>query len=168
MKPGHTRSLRRDRRGSVSLELALIATLFLIPLTIATWDGVFLLTARIHLNASFGTLARFAWTDPADAVNLNDLNQLLTALDTGSTTTIAFPFGVTPLLSYACQQSDGSMTPASEQTSASTGATTEICTTGTLATNVTYNLTTTVDLPFPLPFLPSPMTLSVDNQIRVE
>lgn len=153
------RSLIRDRRASVSVELALVSAFFLIPLTLGVWDGVYALVARYQTEAALHTLYYFAWSDPGDAADSQAVQTLLGAIDK---TAIA-PIHLAPAWPQTpppeCLQPDGTGTPA-----AADGT----CSSGTPETMVAYRLVTTVELPFAIPGFANPATIIVGGAVRIQ
>lgn len=158
--------LRRDRRGVVSVEMALVSTLFLLPLLFLACDGLFVLSARYQTNAALLSLYDYAWSNPSQAANTASIDTILTTASKTSVVPIALPAGFSPTLTYACVQTDGSSTPATATTNQSTGSTTETCNSGTLATSVAYQVTASVSLPFPIPGVASPLILSAAGTVQ--
>lgn len=157
----------RDLSGSVSIEMALITTLFLIPLFLGSWDGLYALAARYQTNAALSSLYYFAWSNPGDATNTTDLETLLGAINQTSVAAAEIPSSSPPNLSYNCLQSNGSTIPATETATAS-GATTETCSSGKLQTSVTYALQASVNLPFGIPSFSNPMKINASGTIVIQ
>jgi Flp pilus assembly protein TadG len=156
-----------DASGSVSVEMALITTLFLIPLLLGSWDGLYALAARYQTNAALSSLYYFAWSNPDQATNITDIQTLLNAVNQTSVAVATIPINNAPTISYNCLQSDGTTTSATRSTSAS-GNTTETCESGTLQTNVTYYLQASVDLPFGIPSFNNPMIITAAGTITIQ
>lgn len=168
----HTRAaalLRRGGRGSVSVELALVSAFFLVPLILVAGDGLSVLAARSQTYVALRTLYYLAWSQPqpqpAAAIQTGYIDTLLAAYDNGTVWSIARAPDAPPALSYGCLQSDGSTISATAQTAAD-GSTTETCSAGTLETDVSYTLRTAVTLPFPLPFVASPVIMEIGGTVR--
>ncbi len=158
MKPIRAR-LRRDRRGSVSVELALVSAFFLIPLTLGGWDGLFALAARYQTNAALHTLYYFAWSNPSDATNTADLQTLLGAINQTAIAPISLSTNYPRSPPPECLQPDGSSTATTSDGT---------CPTGTLETMVTYQITASVDLPFAIPAFSNPITLTTGGTVRIQ
>lgn len=158
-----------DTRGSVSLELALISVLFLIPLMIFTTDGFFLFAAKTETESALHSLFFYGWSNPGDATDVTALQEILTEIDKHSTITIDFPAKFRPQTSYACLDTSSGATRAAQVTSSSNGSTTVTCPSGTAKeTLVNYKLTATVPLTLPFPGVPNPMTINVGGTVRVQ
>lgn len=155
------------RRGSVSVELALVSSFFLIPLTLGAWDGLFALGARYQVNAALHTLYFYAWSNPTTATSSANLNTLLGAINQTSIASIALSDSAPPLITYNCAQSDGSSEAATAITN-SNGIVTESCSSGTLAMTVSYTLVGTVGLPFSVPWFANPTILTLAGSVRVQ
>lgn len=151
--------LIRDRRGSVSIEFALVSAFFLIPLTLASWDGLFALAARYQTEAALHTLYYFAWSNPGDATDTADLQTLLGAINQTAIAPISLSKHYPQTPPTECLQSDGSSTQAQNNGT---------CSSGTPETMVTYQLTTSVDLPFGIPAFPNPLTLTTGGTVRIQ
>lgn len=156
-----------DTSGSVSVEMALITTLFLIPLLLGSWDGLYALAARYQTNAALSSLYYFAWSNPDQATNITDIQTLLNAVNQTSVAAATIPNNSPPAISYNCLQADGTTTPATRNTTAS-GNTTETCESGTLQTNVNYNLQASVDLPFGIPSFTNPVIITASGTITIQ
>ena len=64
------RRLRRGgQRGSVTIELALVTALFLLPLTVGSVDMLFVLTQRFQMHRALQSLYFYAWANPNNANN---------------------------------------------------------------------------------------------------
>lgn len=148
-----------DKRGSVSVELALVSAFFLIPLTLGAWDGLFALAARYQTDAALHTLYYFAWSNPNDATNIQDLQTLLGAINRTAIAPIGMAATYPQTPPQECLQPDGSST-----LSASNGT----CPTGTPETMVTYRLTTSVDLPFAVPGFANPTAITAGGTVRIQ
>jgi hypothetical protein len=157
--------LRRGGRASVSVELALVSAFFLVPLILVAGDGLSVLAARSQTYVALRTLYYLAWSTPSAATQTDYIDTLLAAYDNGTVWSIARAPDAPPALSYGCLQSDGSTISATAQTAAD-GSTTETCSAGTLETDVSYTLRTAVTLPFPLPFVASPVIMEIGGTVR--
>lgn len=158
-----------DTGGSVSLELALVSMLFLIPLLIFTTDGFFLFAAKTETESALHSLFFYGWSNPGDATNTTALQALLTEIDKHSTITISFPANFQPQTSYACLDASSGATQAAQVTTGSNGTATVTCPSGTdKETLVQYKLTATVPLTLPFPGVPNPMTINLGGTVRVQ
>ena len=166
---GNRRRFFGDRRGSVSLELALVSVLFLVPLLIFTTDGFFVFAAKTQTESALHSLFFYGWSNPGDATNLTALQEILTEINKHSTITIGFPANFQPQTSYACLDTSSGATQTAQVTTSSNGTTTVTCPSGTdKETLVDYKLTATVPLTLPFPGVPNPMTIDVGGTVRVQ
>lgn len=156
--------LGRGGRASVSVELALVSAFFLVPLILVAGDGLSVLAARSQTYVALRTLYYLAWSQPSAATDTGDIDTLLHVYDSGTIWSIARAPDAAPTLSYRCLQSDASTTAATAKTTL--GTTTETCSAGTLETDVSYTLRTAVTLPFPLPFVTSPVIMEIGGTVR--
>lgn len=156
-----------DSGASVSLELALVSTLFLVPLLIFTTDGFFAFAAKTQTESALQSLFFYGWSDPTDATDLTSLQKILNEVNQHSTIRISFAPNYQPQYSYACLTDSGD-TVAAQSTSGSNGATQETCSSGSLETFVRYDLVASVPLTLPFPGVPNPMTVNVGGSVRVQ
>lgn len=156
-----------ERRASVSVEFALVSVFFLLPLLLLCWDGMFVFAERYQINTDLHDLYYFAWSNPSEATATASVTNFLTALNSNAIAPVNLPSGFQPSLSYDCLQSDGSTSPAT-QSAANSGTQLESCSTGTLETMATYQLTAIVNLPVPMPGFSGPVILNVGGTIRIE
>jgi hypothetical protein len=146
--------------------MALICALFLIPLLLGTTDGIFALLARYQANQALLALYDYGWSNPTAANNVSNINRILASLSQSDVTPLAMPAGFTPAYSYACMQSDGTVTPATATTNSS-GGTTETCSSGVLMTSIDYAVQAAVQLPFPIPEFANPVVIVAQGTIQV-
>jgi hypothetical protein len=148
------------RRGSVSVELALVSAFFLLPLTLGSIDMLFVLTQRFQMHRALQSLYFYAWSNPANAGNQTDVQSALT---TAAQSTIA---GVTlasaPTTTYDCASNQQSASPSALTTTQPTCSTTN-----PLQTFVTYSITATVKLPVPIPGFATSYPLNLTGTIQV-
>lgn len=161
-------SLEPDRRGSVSVEMALVSVLFLFPLLFGVWDALFVLSARYQTTAALLSLYDYAWSNPNQAANISDVNAVLAVLSQTSVVPLTLPSGFAPSATYSCSQSDGSTTPATETTNQTNGTTNESCSSGSLLMNVTYEVMASISLPFPFPGLPDPTIITLSGTVQTQ
>jgi len=185
--------LSLDGRGSASIELALVTLFFFLPLVTGTADFMFIMAGRSQMAAAMRAVHIFAWSDPNDSTNADDINHLL-ALRAGTdvdSITLAEP----PTLSFTCLQSDGSETSATvtfnsgySQSDLSTAAATSglnskpvpsstetigsgigtaSCATGSVQAKVTYVLNDNVHIPVPLPKYGDTFPMTISSTIWV-
>jgi Flp pilus assembly protein TadG len=149
------------RRASVSVEFALISTFFLLPLFAASADLIKMVAAQSQLNTALQALYYFAWTNPSAAANNTDIDNIValinatsfhqintppTSAATTSTTTIC----LTPPSTYTASPCSAGQTPQTQ-------------------TFVTYKITSSAFLPFPIPLhLGSQFSLSASGQIQIQ
>ena len=149
------------RRGSVSVELALVSAFFLLPLTLGSIDMLYVLTQRFQMHRALQSLYFYAWSNPSNAGNQADVQSALT---TAAQSTIA---GVTlvsgsPTTTYDCASNQQSASPSPLTTTQPTCSTTN-----PLQTFVTYSITATVKLPVPIPGFATSYPLTLTGTIQV-
>ncbi len=149
LKPG-------SRRGSVSVELALVVSLFLFPLTAGCLDSLFLLIVRYQANQVIQSIYLFAWANPTQSNNSISIGNVIN-LDNKSALE-PFSLAEAPAATTTCLQSDGSSTPATNGT----------CSSGTPQTNVTYNVTAIIKMPVPLPVFGNDYRYQITGTITVQ
>jgi Flp pilus assembly protein TadG len=155
---------RRSDKASASVEFALVASLLLLPLLLGGADFLAILSAQAQLNTALQSLYYFAFTDPTSANNTTDVNQVVSLINSASVFKITLPAttssGATNAsLSYGC------FTPPSTTI---TYQSTQCSATQTQQTLVTYQVSTSVVLPFPLLKLGNPLTLNATGTVQVE
>jgi Flp pilus assembly protein TadG len=169
------RFLRRGQRGSVSVEFAIIATFFLLPLLAGAADFICIITAQAQLNTSLQALYFFAWTNPTAASTTSDLQVIITAINKTSNFTITLPATLTKAPANVSVTSGAVngiasvgcfLPPAASTTTFTYAATT--CPTGDTTMNlVTYEVKTSVSLPFPLPLkIANPFVLTAIGTVQ--
>lgn len=146
----------RSRRGSVSVELALIVTLFLFPLIAGTLDSLFVLVLRYQANQAIQSVYLFAWANPSASTNSSSISSVL---NLASASDLA-PFSLVsaPTTTTTCLQTDGS------STATSNGA----CSSGTTQTNVTYHIVASAQLPIPLLIFPATYNYNLVGTVTVQ
>jgi hypothetical protein len=159
-------ALHYDGRASITIEMALTTCMILIPLFSGGADFLEIIAARAQANAALNAFYTFAWNNPAAAADTTQLAAILTQLNQHSSAQITFPDGKTtgstyqPTLTYFC-----AVPPSTTQTSQSTPCPAA----DTQQTTVTYNLTTSITVPVPLPIgLSNPYTLAVSGQVQIQ
>ena len=155
------RRLRRTgQRGSVTIELALVTALFLLPLTVGSVDMLFVLTQRFQMHRALQSLYFYAWANPNNA---NNQGQVSNALSVAAQNTIAdVTLATAPVTTYDCasnQQSSNPSPPSSNQPSCSSS--------DPLQTFETYSIQATVNLPVPIPGFASAYPLHLTGTIQV-
>lgn len=148
--------IRTDDRASVSVEMALVTTFFLIPLLLFGLDFMFLVLGRQQLAEASRAVMMFAWSNPGSATDTSALNTLLDVARQGDVGTIALAGA--PAESFACLQADGSETAASGSG----------CTSGIAETFVTYSLAVTISLPIGFGLIPDPYVISASPTVRTQ
>ena len=160
------RKAARHRHGSVSVEFALVSLFFLVPLFGGGADFVLLMTAQAQLRTAVQALNYFAWTNPDEANNLNVAGFVINLINQHSDYQITLPAnlstgGANGALSFSCFTP-----PATAGTTIAPPSPTTTClSTQTQLTFVTYQVTTNVFLPIPLPKLSS---LSVTSTVQIQ
>lgn len=180
-----------DQRGSVTVEIALVLTFFLLPLLVGTVDFAYIMATRVQLNSALQAAEMFAWANPDSASDSTAINTLLN----GNPAVVQITQSTPPTMSYTCLQQDGSTTAATLQwntgysssslatTQASQGLSTQAvpassesigngmgtasCGSGSVQANVTYALSATIDLPISLPVLGGQSVQTVTGTIWV-
>lgn len=183
----------KDRRGSASVELALVTLFFFLPLVSGTADFMFIMAGRSQMAAAMRAVHIFAWTNPNESTNANDINHLL-ALRSGHDVD-PVTLGEPPTLSFTCLQSDGTETSATvtfnsgySQSDLSTpaavsglnskpvpsntetigsGIGTVSCSSGYVQAKVTYVLNNNINLPVPMPKYGFVFPMSITSTIWV-
>ena len=154
------RRLRRTgQRGSVTIELALVTALFLLPLTVGSVDMLFVLTQRFQMHRALQSLYFYAWANPNNA---NNHSQVSNALSVAAQNTISNVSLSSLAPSYDCasnQQSSNPSPPSSNQPSCSSS--------NPLQTFETYSIQATVNLPVPIPGFASAYPLHLTGTIQV-
>jgi hypothetical protein len=161
-RPG--RGLRHSIRASASVEFALVAGFLLLPLLLGSCDFLAILTAEAQLNTALQSLYYFAYTNPTEASNLTDAGYVIGLIDKASIFQISLPAtmssgGANAATSYGC------FTPPATTITYQTSA---CAATQTQQTLVKYQVSTSVGLPFPLPYLSNPVTLKAAGTVQVE
>jgi Flp pilus assembly protein TadG len=157
-------ALLRARRASASVEFALVASLLLLPLLLGGADFLAILTAQAQLNTALQSLYYFAYTDPNSANNTTDVNQVVALINGASVFKITMPTTTSSGVANA-SLSYGCFTPPSTSI---TYQTSQCSATQTQQTLVTYQVSTSVTLPFPLLNLSNPLTLNASGTVQVE
>lgn len=179
------------RRGSVSVEMALVFSFFLLPLLLGTVDFAYIMSARVQLNSALQAAELFAWANPDNATNADAVTQVVN----GGSRVVPITLPSQPTMSYTCLQSDGSQTQAtitmnsgysssdlatssaSQDLSAQSvpaksisigdGIGTASCSSGFVQSNVTYTLRNTIGLPLYLPGVGTRHTETVTGTVWI-
>jgi Flp pilus assembly protein TadG len=153
-----------DRRGAASVDFALTASLVMLPMLLGGADFLSVISAQAQLNTALQSLYYFAFTSPASANNTTDAGYIITLINSASVYKITLPATMSSgtanaSLSYGCF-TPPSTTITYQSTACGTGQTQQ--------TLVTYQVKTTVSLPFPLPELSNPLPLSASGTVQVQ
>lgn len=105
------RSWRTARRGSVSVEVALLVVLLLLPLLVAALDFTFTTASRIENASALRAVETYGEVNPSLSTSTSDITSLLAMVAAHDLSTVAL--GSPPSLSFACLTSDGKSAPAS-------------------------------------------------------
>jgi len=144
------------RAGNVTVEFALLAVLFLMPLLAVCADFICVINARAQLNTAMQALIYYAWSTGSGASGTQgNETGIIAAINAASDFHITYSPGT---MKYSCVTgSAGNYTvPAALSTSTTCG------TGNTLFYYEQYTLTTSVKVPFPGPFhFANPYALSV-------
>lgn len=182
---------RAGRRGSVSVELALVLSFFFLPLVLGTVDFAYIMSARVQLNSALQAVELFAWANPDKAANGAAVARVANAGSRVVPITQAAP----PTMSYTCLRSDGSRTPAtitmnagysrsdlatsgasqglggqavpSKAISIGNGMGTASCSSGFVQARATYTLRDKINLPLYLPGIGTHSTETITGTIWV-
>jgi hypothetical protein len=153
-----------SRRASASVDFALTASLFMLPMLLGSADLLSVISAQAQLNTALQSLYYFAYTNPTAANSTTDAGYIVTLINSASLYKITLPATMSSgtanaSISYGC------FTPPSTTITYQTTA----CSSGqTQQTLVTYQVKTTVPLPFPIPALTNPLPLSATGTVQVE
>jgi len=166
MRGGRRASGRRAswRRASASVDFALTASFLLLPMLLGSADFLSVISAQAQLNTALQSLYYFAYTNPNSANSTIDAGYIISLINAASLYKITLPATMSSgsanaTISYGC------FTPPSTTITYQTTA----CSSGqTQQTLVTYQVKTTVSLPFPIPALANPLPLSASGTVQVE
>jgi Flp pilus assembly protein TadG len=153
-----------SRRANVSVEFALIVSFFLLPLMLGLADFLAVICAQAQLNTALQALYYFAYTNPSEAGSTTDAGFIISLINQASVYKITLPSTMSSGASNA-SLSYGCFTPPSTAITYQTGTCSASQTQQTL---VAYQVKTTVTLPFPLPILSNPMSLTASGKTQVE
>lgn len=154
---------RFGRQANVSVEFALVATLFLLPLYGGAVDMVEYISAKAQLNTALQALYYYALTTPVAATTSADTSAIVTLMSNSlHPITLA-----APVVYYDCISNNS--------TTVTYVATSPVNTNGgcsssqTQRTRVTYSVSSSVFLTVPLPFVTSnPFTLKASGTIQLQ
>jgi Flp pilus assembly protein TadG len=155
----------RRRRGSVSVEFALVSVFILGPLFGGGADFVVIMAAQAQLRTAVQALDYFAWTNPGEANNLTDAGFIISLINQHSGYQISLPATL----------SAGGPNGALSSSCVTLPVTANVTVTEPLPcqstqmqrTVVTYQVTTNIFLPVPLPGI-LPSQLSETSSVQVQ
>ncbi len=153
-----------DRKGSVSIELALVLIFFFVPLTVGSIDMLFVLTQRYQMYQALQSLYFYAWANPSNASNVQAISAILAQASRNSVAPIVQAGA--PVTYYGCshvQQRPGAPPPSA---GAKPGC--ALKGQGVDQTYVTYGLTSTVILPVPIPGFGGQYTLNLSGMVQTQ
>ncbi|MDE2005487.1 MAG: pilus assembly protein [Rhodospirillales bacterium] len=156
-QPGMRPGLRRDRRGAVAVEAAIVLALVLVPVAFGLLDLGEVLTARLRVDRALqaGLFAAWAISGPSAA----QITQAATAGAGGG----AHP--VAASASFACY----CLAPTATLATASAAVCSGSCGSGqVLGEWVSLTASASVSLPFPLPGVPGSLTLTASGSSRIQ
>jgi len=163
------RHWRRAGRANVTVEFALLATFFLLPLTAGSADLVVIISAQGQLNTALQALYYFGTSNPTSAVSSTDAQDIITAINAGSVYSLSLPATLTsgaanPSFTYVCYTT-GATSP-----TFSTPSTTNTCTgTQTAQTYANYKVSVSVSLPFPVGLkITNPLVMSASGSVQTQ
>jgi len=158
------RNFNKSRGGNASVEFALVASFVLLPLLLGATDFLPVISAQAQLNTALQSLYYFAFTNPASASNATYAGYIVSLINQGSIFQISLPATMSSGAANA-SVSYGCFTPPSSAITYQTSP----CPVGeTQQTLVSYQVKTTIALPFPLPGLANPFPLSATGKVQVE
>jgi Flp pilus assembly protein TadG len=169
--------VRRDRRlgrqASASVEFALMATLFLLPLLLGGMDFVVIISARAQLNLTLQAMFYFAETDPTVANNSPNvpgasapistaaISELVTTINSNSIYRATI---TSATAEYGCVYSDAVNFQGTSSSCPSKDAANQSL--SQQDTAVSYAISTTFSIPIPLHFgWTNPVTLTASGQV---
>jgi uncharacterized protein (UPF0333 family) len=153
----------KRKRGSVSIELALVIALILFPLIAGCLDALYILIVRYEANQALQSVYLFAWSNPSDASSGPSIQDVLNLDNQSALAT--FKLGSAPSTSSSCLLTSTSSV-GNEGTSLN-----GVCPTGTtgiLQTNVSYQIVTSIDFPIPFIVFAQNYQFSISGQIVIQ
>jgi Flp pilus assembly protein TadG len=156
--------LLRQERANVAIEFAVCAVFLLLPLLAGSADIIVVLSAQAQLNTALQAIDYFAYTNPTSATNATEAGYIVSLINNASNFRVVLPATMTSGLangatSYGCfSPPANTATVITYQTTACAGGQTQL-------TYVTYQVTATVSLPFPVP-LNNPYSLSATTKVQ--
>lgn len=138
------------RRANISVELALVAVFIFLPLLAGLSDVLFIVAAKYQLNSAREALYAFAWNNPAEATDTTQLGNVLAHVNQHS-------------LPQVTLTSEAYGYDTKDYTSPPWGVAGQSVT-------VTYQVTSTVALPVPMPFKgwSNPFTVSSSGTVQLQ
>ncbi|HQT63491.1 MAG: hypothetical protein B7Z75_12855 [Acidocella sp. 20-57-95] len=155
--------IRRTERASVAVEFALIASLLLFPLIGGATDFMLIIAAKAQVNITMQALYYSALAYPGiTSANINSYAQnILTVINSEAMFHVSTSTTSPPSLSYVCYTVSSTTAP-----TFSSPSSTDSCTTSQeTQTYANYTITTSVSLPFPVPGISSPYTISSTGMV---
>jgi Flp pilus assembly protein TadG len=159
MSPEYS-TLGTDRAGVVSVELALLASLVLVPMTLGAIDAGQLVMSRARLDQALHAALFYAWAN-GGAVTVANVQ---TIAGSGYGNSSPQPTVTATITQYCIVPATGYPATGTPQ-QPSNGS----CQSGQVVeTYLAVNASVIVTLPFTLPFFTSPVTLSVSGRARIQ
>ena len=153
------RRLRDERRGSVSLEAALVTTVFLIPLFLGSVDVASVLVTYFRVHRAQEAAVFYAWGNGGIASSATIQQAATTAFGTASPS----PTVTSSTLYYCVTTSQYLQSGMTSYTSTPT------CSSGQqVASYLTVSVSAKTSLPVPFPVLPSSFTLTSSGAVRTQ
>jgi hypothetical protein len=152
----------RCHRASVSVELALVSMLFLLPLLAGSADMIDIISAQAQLNTASQALYSYAWANPTTASDQANLKAVLQLLNNESFHQLNL---ASSSVVFDCIDNN-----ATTPTFASVNSTAGQCQSNqTQQIVVSYQVNSTVNLPVPIPFIAGPsLTLTSNGSAQVQ
>lgn len=154
---------RFGRQGNVSVEFALIASLFLLPLYGGSIDMVEYISAKAQLNTALQALYYYSLTTPNAATTSADTSAIV-GLMSGSPHPITLASSV---VNYDCIENNSTTVTYVDTSPVNTNG--GCSSSQTQRTRVTYSLSSSVFLTVPLPFVASnPITVTASGTMQLQ
>jgi Flp pilus assembly protein TadG len=151
--------LRGERRGSVSIEAALVTTVFLVPLLLGSVDFATVLATYFRVHRAQEAAVFYAWGNGGIASTATIQQAATTAFGTTSPS----PTVTSSTLYYCVTTSQYYQSGMASYTSTPT------CSSGQqVASYLTVSVSATTSLPVPFPVLPSSFTLTSTGSVRTQ
>jgi hypothetical protein len=135
-------NLRKTDRASISVEMALVSVFLFFPLLAGLADFLFIVAAKYQLNGAQEALYAYAWNNPANAANTQQLQNVLAVINHNSLPQVS--------LSSAAYNVATPQWGAAGQT-----------------VTVTYTLVSAVSLPVSFG-MPNPFTVSSSGSVQLQ